>query len=105
MARTESTSNDGEQGTPARKSSAALAQPVTPDEQLAAVVGAEALPRPQVVKKLWDYIKAEGLQDPKNKRMINADDKLRPIFEGRDQVSMFEMTKFVSRHLTDASKG
>jgi chromatin remodeling complex protein RSC6 len=82
-----------------RKANAALEQKVTPDEQLAAVVGADALPRPQVVKKLWDYIKAEGLQDPNNRRMINADEKLKPIFEGRDQVSMFEMTKFVSKHL------
>jgi upstream activation factor subunit UAF30 len=82
-----------------RKVSPALSRPVTPDAQLAAVVGADPLPRPQVVKRLWDYIKAEGLQDPNDKRMINADDKLRPVFDGKDQVSMFEMTKHVSKHL------
>jgi chromatin remodeling complex protein RSC6 len=99
--RQKSKAGGGEEGggKPPRKASAALAKPVTPDEQLAAVVGADALPRPEVVKKLWDYIKAEGLQDPKNRQMINADDKLRPIFDGRDQVSMFEMTKLVSKHL------
>ncbi len=105
MARTNATDNDNAEGGKTRKkANPALAQPVTPDEQLAAVVGADALPRPQVVKKLWDYIKAEGLQDPKNKRMINADDKLRPIFDGRDQVNMFEMTKFVSKHLQSGDK-
>jgi upstream activation factor subunit UAF30 len=82
-----------------RKASPALSQPVTPDAELAAVVGADALPRSEVVKKLWDYIKAEGLQDPQNKRMINADEKLKPIFGGKEQVSMFEMTKLVSKHL------
>jgi chromatin remodeling complex protein RSC6 len=79
--------------------SPALSRPVTPDAELAAVVGPEPLPRPQVVKKLWDYIKSEGLQDTKNRRMINADEKLRPIFDGKDQVSMFEMTKHVSKHI------
>lgn len=78
---------------------AALARPVKPDDKLAAVVGADELPRPEVVKKIWDYIKAKGLQDQKNRRMINADDKLLPIFEGRSQVNMFEMTKLVSKHL------
>jgi len=82
-----------------RKVNPALTKPVTPDAELAAVVGSDPIPRPQVVKRLWDYIKAEGLQDANDKRMINADDKLRAVFDGKDQVSMFEMTKHVSRHL------
>src|SRR5262245_8749772 len=82
-----------------RKGGSALAQPVQPDEELGAVVGQKAMPRTQVVKKLWDYIKKEGLQDAKNRRMINADDKLKPVFGGKKQVSMFEMTKLVSKHL------
>jgi upstream activation factor subunit UAF30 len=82
-----------------RRVSPALTKPVKPDSHLAAVVGADDLPRPEVVKRLWRYIKAEGLQDPQDRRMINADDKLRPLFEGRDQVSMFEMTRLVSKHL------
>jgi upstream activation factor subunit UAF30 len=83
-----------------RAPSPALSKPVKPDEKLAAVVGADEMPRPEVVKKLWDYIKSEGLQDRENRRMINADDKLRPIFDGREQVNMFEMTKLVSKHLS-----
>lgn len=79
---------------------AALSKPVKPDDKLAQVIGDKPLPRPQVVKKLWDYIKAEGLQDQKDRRMINADDKLKPVFDGRRQVSMFEMTKYVSKHLS-----
>jgi upstream activation factor subunit UAF30 len=82
-----------------RAPSPALSKPVKPDEQLAAVVGADEMPRPEVVKKLWDYIKSEGLQDRENRRMINADEKLLPIFDGRAQVNMFEMTKLVSKHL------
>jgi chromatin remodeling complex protein RSC6 len=80
--------------------SPALSKPVKPDAQLAAVVGADELPRPEVVKRLWKYIKAEGLQDQTNRRMINADEKLRPLFDGRAQVNMFEMTKLVSKHLS-----
>jgi upstream activation factor subunit UAF30 len=83
-----------------RKASPALSKPVKPDEKLAAVVGSDELPRPEVVRKLWDYIKAEGLQDRENRRMINADDKLRPIFDGKHQVNMFEMTRLVSKHLS-----
>ena len=83
----------------ARRPSPALSKPVKPDDMLAAVVGSGELPRPDVVKKLWDYIKSEGLQDRDNRRMINADDKLRPIFDGKEQVNMFEMTKLVSRHM------
>ena len=78
----------------------ALSKPVKPDEMLAQVVGSDELPRPELVKRLWDYIKSEGLQDRQNRRMINADDKLRPVFDGKEQVNMFEMTKLVSKHLT-----
>jgi chromatin remodeling complex protein RSC6 len=81
-----------------RQPSAAFMKPLTPSAQLAAVVGAAPMPRTEVVKKLWDYIKAHKLQDTANKRMINADAKLKPVF-GKDQVSMFEMTKLVSAHL------
>jgi chromatin remodeling complex protein RSC6 len=77
----------------------AFMKPVTPDEKLAAVVGATPLPRTELTKKLWIYIKKHGLQDKKNKRNINADDKLKPVFNGRGTVSMFEMTKLVSGHL------
>jgi chromatin remodeling complex protein RSC6 len=73
-------------------------KPLTPSAHLAAVVGTTPLPRTEVVKKLWEYIKKHNLQDAANKRMINADAKLKPIF-GKDQVSMFEMTKLVSAHL------
>ncbi len=74
-------------------------KPVTPDEKLAAVVGSTPLPRTELTKKLWAYIKKNGLQDKKNKRNINADEKLKPVFNGRGTVSMFEMTKLVSGHL------
>ena len=82
-----------------RKPNAAFMRPLTPSAALAAVIGAKAIPRTQVVKKLWQYIKSNKLQDAKNRRNINADAKLRPIF-GKNTVSMFEMTKLVSRHLT-----
>jgi chromatin remodeling complex protein RSC6 len=74
-------------------------KPVTPNATLAAVVGSTPLPRTELTKKLWVYIKANGLQDPTAKTMINADDKLRAVFGGRAQVSMFEMTKLVSQQL------
>lgn len=73
-------------------------KPLQPSEKLAAVVGTNALPRTEVVKKLWDYIKKNNLQDKANKRMINADDKLKPIF-GKNQISMFEMNKLIASHL------
>ncbi|MEJ7811678.1 MAG: SWIB/MDM2 domain-containing protein [Gemmatimonadaceae bacterium] len=73
---------------------------MTPSEQLGAVVGASPMPRTEVTKKLWAYIKKNNLQDPKERRMINADDKLRPIFGGKRQVSMFDMTKLVNQHLS-----
>jgi upstream activation factor subunit UAF30 len=81
-----------------RKPNAAFMRALTPSTTLAAIVGATALPRTEVVKKLWAYIKKNNLQDAKNRRNINADDKLKPIF-GKATVSMFEMTKLVSKHL------
>jgi chromatin remodeling complex protein RSC6 len=82
-----------------RKPNAAFMKPMSPDATLGAVVGSSAMPRTEVTKKIWAYIKRNGLQDKKNRRMINADDKLKPMFGGKSQVSMFEMTKLVSRHL------
>jgi chromatin remodeling complex protein RSC6 len=82
-----------------RTPNAAFMKEMTPSAQLAAIVGAKAIPRTEVTKKLWAYIKKNGLQDAKSRRMINADDKLRPIFK-KDQVSMFDMTKLVSKHLS-----
>ena len=76
-----------------------LGMKVTPSADLAAIVGAAPIARTEVTKKIWDYIKKHGLQDQANKRMINADDKLKPIFGGKKQVSMFEMTKLVNNHL------
>jgi chromatin remodeling complex protein RSC6 len=78
---------------------AAFMRPVTPDGTVAEVVGSKPIPRTEVTKRLWAYIKKNGLQDKKNKRMINADDKLKPVFGGKSSVSMFEMTKLVSKHL------
>ena len=82
-----------------KKPNPALMKPVQPDEVLAVIVGSDPLPRSEITKKLWDYIKARDLQDPANKRNINADDALRAVFGGKDQVSMFEMTKLVSGHI------
>lgn len=76
-----------------------LAAEVQPSADLAPIIGDKPLPRSEVTKKVWDYIKANGLQDQQNKRMINADDKLRKIFGGKNQVSMFEMTALVNKHL------
>lgn len=81
-----------------RKPNASFMKPLTPSPALAAVIGSSSVPRTQVVKKLWDYIKKNKLQDAKNRRNINADDKLKPLF-GKNTVSMFEMTKIVSKHL------
>jgi chromatin remodeling complex protein RSC6 len=75
-------------------------RPVTPDTALSAVVGSNPLPRTELTKKLWQYIKRNGLQDAKNRRAINADDKLRPVFNGKSQVTMFDMTKLVNRHVS-----
>ena len=84
----------------ARKPNAAFMKPVTPDAALAAVVGSNPLPRTEMTKKLWAYIKKNGLQDKKNKRMINADAALKVVFGGKGQVSMFDMTKLVSKHVS-----
>ncbi|WP_396223109.1 SWIB/MDM2 domain-containing protein [Gemmatimonas sp.] len=78
----------------------AFMKPLTPSAELAAIVGDKGLPRTEVVKKLWAYIKKNGLQDQKNKRQINADDKLKKVFGGKSSVSMFDMTKLVSKHLS-----
>jgi len=83
----------------ARKPNPAFMKPMTPSSTLAAVIGSSAMPRTEVTKKLWAYIKRNGLQDRTNRRMINADEKLRPVFGGRGQVSMFEMTRLVNNHL------
>jgi upstream activation factor subunit UAF30 len=82
-----------------RKPNAAFMRPVKPDAVLAAVVGASPLPRTQLTKKLWAYIKRKGLQDKKNRRMINADAALKKVFGGKSQVNMFAMTKLVSKHV------
>jgi upstream activation factor subunit UAF30 len=82
-----------------RKPNAAFMKPMNPDATLSAVIGGSAMPRTEVTKKIWAYIKRNGLQDKKNRRMINADDKLKPVFGGKSQVSMFEMTKLVNKHL------
>ena len=82
-----------------RKPNAAFMKAMTPSSTLAAVVGSMPLPRTEVTKKIWDYIKKNRLQDSVNRRLINADDKLRQVFGGKRQVSMFEMTKLVSNHL------
>jgi chromatin remodeling complex protein RSC6 len=82
-----------------RKPNAAFMKPVMPSAALAEVVGSKAMPRTEITKKLWQYIKKHGLQDKKNKRNINADDALKTVFGGKKTVSMFEMTKLVSKHL------
>lgn len=83
----------------ARKPNAAFMTPLAPNEKLAAVIGSKAAPRTEIVKKIWDYIKKHGLQDKNNKRMINADDKLKPLF-GKDQVSMFDLAKIVNENIS-----
>ena len=90
---------ENQKKTSKRKPNPAFMRPVQPDDKLAAVVGSQPLSRPELTKKLWDYIKRRGLQDKKKRTMINADDALRPVFNGKSQVSMFEMTKLVSKHL------
>ena len=82
-----------------RKPNAAFMKPVQPDDKLALIVGSKPLPRSELTKKLWDYIKKNNLQDPKKKTLINADDALKAVFNGKKQVSMFEMTKLVSGHI------
>jgi chromatin remodeling complex protein RSC6 len=82
-----------------KKANSALAKPVQPDEALSAIVGSDPLPRTELTKKLWDYIKKHKLQDEKKKTQINADKALKAVFDGRDSVTMFEMTKLVSGHV------
>ena len=82
-----------------RKPNPAFMKAMQPDEALAQVVGSSPLPRTEVTKKLWAYIKLNGLQDQTQKTLINADDKLRAVFDGKPQVTMFEMTKLVNQHL------
>ena len=82
-----------------RKPNAAFMKPMTPSATLAEVVGPKPMPRTEVTKKLWAYIKKNNLQDKKNRRMINADDNLKAVFGGKASVSMFDMTKLVSKHL------
>ena len=82
------------------KANAQFMKPWTPSATLAAVIGTTALPRTEVVKKMWSYIKSNGLQDKTNKRMINTDAKLAPLFDGKTQISMFEMNKYLSKHLS-----
>jgi upstream activation factor subunit UAF30 len=82
-----------------RKPNAAFMKAMQPDASLSAVIGSSPQPRTEVTKKIWTYIKKNNLQDTKNRRMINADDKLRDVFGGKKQVSMFEMTKLVNKHL------
>jgi chromatin remodeling complex protein RSC6 len=82
-----------------RTPNAAFMKAMQPSEQLSSVVGSSPMPRTEITKKLWQYIKRKGLQDAKNRRMINADENLRPIFK-KDQVSMFDMTKLVNKHLS-----
>lgn len=84
---------------PARKSTSGFMKPLTPSPTLAAVIGPDAIPRTEVTKKIWEYIKKHDLQDSANRRNINADDKLRPIFN-KEQVSMFELNKLLSAHLS-----
>jgi len=74
-------------------------KPMQPDDKLAAIVGNKAMPRSEITKKVWDYIKKHGLQDKKKRTQINADDNMRAVFGGKSQVSMFEMTKLVNQHM------
>ncbi|MEA2625516.1 MAG: hypothetical protein QOD06_1561 [Candidatus Binatota bacterium] len=78
---------------------AAFLAPVQPDQALAAIVGDKPIPRTELTKRIWDYIKKNGLQDSKDRRSINADDKLRPVLGGKSRVTMFELTKLVSQHV------
>lgn len=82
-----------------RKPNAAFMKPMQPDDKLAAVVGSKPIPRSEITKKVWDYIKKHDLQDKKKRTQINADDNLRAVFNGKSQVTMFEMTKLVNQHM------
>jgi upstream activation factor subunit UAF30 len=82
-----------------RKPNAAFMRPMQPDDKLASIVGSKPIPRSEITKKVWDYIKKHGLQDKKKRTQINADDNMRAVFGGKSQVSMFEMTKLVNQHM------
>jgi upstream activation factor subunit UAF30 len=84
---------------PARKPNAAFMAPLTPSATLAEVIGSKPIPRTEIVKKIWDYIKKNNLQDKKNRRMINGDAKLKAVFGGKEQISMFELAKIVNKHV------
>ena len=99
-AKTKKTKTKAKRSMKTRKPNAAFMKPLTPSSTLATVVGGKPLPRTEVTKKLWAYIKRNGLQDKVERRYINADDALKAVFGGRDRVSMFEMTKLVSQHLS-----
>ncbi|HUR11109.1 MAG TPA: SWIB/MDM2 domain-containing protein [Flavitalea sp.] len=83
----------------ARKPNAGFMAPLTPSDKLAEVIGTKPIPRTEIIKKIWDYIKKNNLQDKKNRRMINADSKLKPVF-GKDQISMFELAKVLTKHVS-----
>lgn len=83
-----------------RTPNAAFMKPYKPDAVLAELVGSDSLPRTEIVKKVWEYIKKNGLQDKKEKRNINADEKLKPLFDGKEQISMFEMTRHINNHIS-----
>ncbi len=83
-----------------KQPSAAFMKPVQPDPKLAEIIGAEPLPRTEVTRKLWDYIRGHHLQDPANRTFINADDRLKEVLDGKDRVSMFEMTQLVFKHVS-----
>lgn len=84
---------------PVTKTKSKFMTPLTPDEVLGEVVGTKPIPRTEIVKKLWSYIKRNGLQDKKNKRMINSDEKLSKLFGGKKQVSMFDLAKLIAKHV------
>jgi len=84
-----------------RQPSAAFMKPVQPDDKLSEIIGHEPLPRTEVTRKLWDYIRRNNLQDPSNKTFIKADDKLKQVLEGKDRVNMFELTRLVFHHVTN----
>jgi len=83
----------------ARKPNAAFMAPLQPSAALSEVIGSKPIPRTEIIKKIWDHIKKNNLQDSKNRRMINADAKLKPIFDGKSQISMFELAKVVNKHV------
>ncbi len=85
---------------PKRVPSAAFMRPVQPDEKLAGVIGSQPVPRTELTRKVWDYIRSHNLQDPQKKTVIHADDKLKEVFDGRESVTMFEMTKLIFAHVT-----